>query len=478
MKLIKRGVALESNKDSDDFWETKLPTNLDVIIKMFKIPHSIYSIKKDLFFYLRKGLMFDGKKQYFWIDEYGKKCVLVSAEKVISPRENLNITWQSYMYHPRYYSILAVISNEKFHNVKCDIKTSMLSLGTWYSATLLFKFHFPASNLELIKIKWKTQELSVCSTHVAKLSNNWYKIPMWNFINRMPQADFYIVLEEFSIQHSSYNPHEILIQGFEFRPTNMKKQNIIDMDNDDEEYWEEKLPDEYQSFVNLSDKPLKYTTKKELYLRLCEGFLGHHGNRRMWFFLNKSARGICLMLPAKDMLEDSILNTHTVSGSRFCEVIKITSIPKLIFKCSLETFMFTPHYIYECYFVFKFQHNQTSPDDTRFLRSYCEIDSVYQGEMSVYMNLYPFNIPTIKPTNDDGSHIELSNTPLYDRVEMQKHYKSSTIIERNDGWMEFMLCKPLHQLQDHKLLRVELYGETNETFNGMIVEGIEFRPLS
>lgn len=80
------------------------------------------------------------------------------------------------------------------------------------------------------------------------------------------------------------------IEGFE----SLSMTNKVDMDNDDEEYWEKKLPDNYQRLVEMSDKPLDYTTKKELYLRFCEGFLGHLDKTRMvifkyLFFLDRSS---------------------------------------------------------------------------------------------------------------------------------------------------------------------------------------------
>ncbi|XP_071687493.1 uncharacterized protein [Rutidosis leptorrhynchoides] len=303
----------------------------------------------------------------------------------------------------------------------------------------------------------------------------------------MPDTEFDILVEELSVHNQKNSSVGLIIQGFEFQPSNMMQHDIIDMDNDDEEYWEKKLPDECQHFIKLSDEPLKYTTKKELYLLLCEGFLGHHGETRLWFFIRKSARGMCSMLPANDILEqnysDITLNTHAISGSRFHEVLKVTRTPQLNFKCSLEPLMFASHNIYACYFVFKFQHNQTLPGKSRILKSRCIIDGIDQGVISVDMNLYPFNIPTIKQKNDDGSDRSSNtlNTPTCDIVEIQEDYiydESSMIIERKDGWMEFMLCKPLHLLQDHKSLRVELFEKTDETFSGMVIEGIEFRPFS
>jgi hypothetical protein len=55
-------------------------------------------------------------------------------------------------------------------------------------------------------------------------------------------------------------------------------------DKNEDEYWEKKLPDEYQRYVKMADIPLNYTTKKELYLLFCHGFLAyHHGHLVMLY---------------------------------------------------------------------------------------------------------------------------------------------------------------------------------------------------
>nr|XP_043638386.1 receptor-like protein kinase HERK 1 [Erigeron canadensis] len=76
-KKLKQHVVIDF--DSDKYWETKLPRDLEVIVKMFKIPHAIYAVKKELFAYLQKGLLYDEGNKFFWINDYGKKCVLLSA---------------------------------------------------------------------------------------------------------------------------------------------------------------------------------------------------------------------------------------------------------------------------------------------------------------------------------------------------------------------------------------------------------------
>ncbi|GKG39264.1 hypothetical protein Tco_0463409, partial [Tanacetum coccineum] len=52
--------------------------------------------------------------------------------------------------------------------------------------------------------------------------------------------------------------------------------SLLDVDDDDE-YWEKKLPENYQRYIEMSDKPLDYATKKELYLIFCHIFLADKG---------------------------------------------------------------------------------------------------------------------------------------------------------------------------------------------------------
>lgn len=68
---------------------------------------------------------------------------------------------------------------------------------------------------------------------------------------------------------------EPIISLITMQPEKNEK-DIYDKDDDDE-YWENKLPNDYQRLIQRSGKPLHYTNKKDLYFRLCEGFLGDNG---------------------------------------------------------------------------------------------------------------------------------------------------------------------------------------------------------
>nr|GEW24759.1 protein kinase-like domain, phloem protein 2-like protein [Tanacetum cinerariifolium] len=137
--------------DSDAYWETKLPTDLELIINMLEIPPAIYTIKKELFSFLHKGILFDEESKNEGIEGF----------------ESLTITDEE------------------------------------------------------------------------------------------------------------------------------------DKDNNDA-YWEKKLPNDYHGCIDMLRKPLHYTTKKDLYLLFCHGFLGDFG--QLWFSLCKATGKICSMLRAIDIV--------------------------------------------------------------------------------------------------------------------------------------------------------------------------------
>nr|GEZ23234.1 protein kinase-like domain, phloem protein 2-like protein [Tanacetum cinerariifolium] len=384
--------------------------------------------------------------------------------------------WVSHFYLR--FSRVAEYQYKESHDIRCQIRASMLSLDTMYAASLVFKYREqPNKDLErlkLITIKWKIEELRVCSTHASELiANNWYKIKMWHFINDGPHADFDIVIEELSYCEDPMES-ELLIQGIEFHPIEMMQHEKNEEDHDDDdEYWENKLPNNYQRLIQSSDKPLHYTNKKDLYLRLCEGFLGDNG--QLWFSLCKSIGGICSTLPATSILHNDYnykrLESMSLPESRFGEVKKLQEAVWYTFECRLQSHMFSPQCIYACYLVFKFEDDHIQPDDTCCFKAWYNLDDVLGDTFFAHLNLSSINIPTIKPKNDYRSH-DLSNIPKHNIERLV----DSMMEERGDGWMEVMLCKPLHELQDHKSLRLTLSKSKGGSFSGIIVEGVVFRP--
>jgi hypothetical protein len=125
--------------------------------------------------------------------------------------------------------------------------------------------------------------------------------------------------------------------------------------------------------------------------------------------------------------------------------------------------MFSPHYNYACYLVFKFKDGQSN-DGPLFRAKY-------------NLGGDDITILTLKPKEETGSSNSIDGGPG-----MSKHYMDSTkswVEKRDDGWLEARLTEPLlkHDLENRKLLGVHLDIIEDRLLNGVIVEGVEFRPV-
>ncbi|KAJ9536933.1 hypothetical protein OSB04_029666 [Centaurea solstitialis] len=403
---------------------------------------------------------------FFWINNDGKICILISVTRFLDVNEALNATWEFQHDSISRFSMVAKYSYRNCYKITCQIKTGMSSLGTMYAASLVLKHRNWTNHFQLTTVKWRTQELSVYSTHAAVLiekdentpaNETWYKIKMWHFITHVRDAHFDIEIEE--ISNLEYQDATFLIQGIQFEPLQTAQHNHQESGSlVGDAYWEKKLPKDYQHYVYMSNNYLHYTTKKELYFLLCDGFLGYSG--KLWFSLCKSTGGICSMLPASEILlsqnyDYQSLDTLSLSESKFGEVKKLKGTDEYRFTCKLRSPMFSRRHAYACHLVFKFADNNIQLDETRKSTICYSLDGDPQTIDFLNFNFLPsMNIPTIKQKNDYGLHD--STTKGIDVPDFRTyHAQEGWMQQRDDGWMEIILCKPLHKLKDRKLLERE-----------------------
>ncbi|GKE09260.1 serine-threonine/tyrosine-protein kinase catalytic domain-containing protein [Tanacetum coccineum] len=313
---------------------------------------------------------------------------------------------------------------------------------------------------------------------------------MWHFMNHGLIETFDVVLEELSYYQKT-DKSDILIKGIEFEPVEMAsftllsrllEKNKEDIDDVVDEYWEKKLPDEYQRYIEMSDMPLDYTTKKDLYLSLCQGFLGCNG--QVWFSLCKSTSGICSILPAAHIISPNRnLETRYLSQSRFKEVVRLEIQYDYCFSCRLGSFMFSPHHTYACYLVFRYKDNQVPSNDASFYTAKCNS----RDNIMIQGQWFMMDLMAERSANHNYVEESRSSKSIDGGPGMSKHNyvdrKRSWVEKRDDGWLEARLTKPLlkHDLEYHLDNRTELEMYLSEIkdacFNGMIVEGVLFKPV-
>lgn len=142
--------------------------------------------------------------------------------------------------------------------------------------------------------------------------------------------------------------------------------------------------------------------------------------------------------------------------NRFGEVERIQNLTSVLLICEPTSDMFSHCNFYSAYLVLKFLKDH--PDNR-----------VWEAERCLDRKPYPC-ILIIKPNEHD------SGEPDIKEFSMLNEKKRTETVEREDGWMEVNLCESVYALEDHNLIEITVRS-TNTQLGGIIVQGIEFRPL-
>ncbi|XP_062178222.1 putative F-box protein PP2-B12 [Alnus glutinosa] len=123
--------------------------------------------------------------------------------------------------------------------------------------------------------------------------------------------------------------------------------------------WKSFLPPQYQSIISRSadSSSLAFSSKKELYLRLCDHPLLIDDGRKS-FSLERRSGKICYMLSPKDLaivwMEAPCYWRRTcLPEARFPEVAELLSVCWLEIRGKINTRMLSPATLYTSYLVFK-----------------------------------------------------------------------------------------------------------------------------
>ncbi|GJW32358.1 serine-threonine/tyrosine-protein kinase catalytic domain-containing protein, partial [Tanacetum coccineum] len=150
----------------------------------------------------------------------------------------------------------------------------------------------------------------------------------------------------------------------------------------------------------------------------------------------------------------------------FKEVKKLGTRDYYRFTCRLESFMFSPHCDYACYLVFKLKGGHILSN----------VEPIFNARYNLGGKCITIT-PTLKPKEKSGSSKSVEGG-----LGMSKHYADSTrnwVEKRDDGWLEARLTKPLSKphFEFHEGLMIFLWKIEGGSLSGIIVEGVEFRPV-
>ncbi|TYH75615.1 hypothetical protein ES332_D04G031500v1 [Gossypium tomentosum] len=221
--------------------------------------------------------------------------------------------------------------------------------------------------------------------------------------------------------------------------------------------WESFLPSQYQALIPSS---LSFSSKKELYLSLCENPVLIEGGRKS-FWLEKVSGKKCYMLSPKDLYIEWV-NTPTywrwvsIPEARFEEVSELLSVCWFEIRGKISISRLSPMTLYKAYLVFK----------------------VHDGYGFDY---YPVNL-SVGLVGTDGSMRTAYLDPEHVLTEQQ-----STPVEdemfpkaRVDGWLEVELGEFFNEgcVCDGELEMTTIEIDGGNWKGGLIFQGIEIRAVT
>ncbi|CAI9776087.1 unnamed protein product [Fraxinus pennsylvanica] len=218
--------------------------------------------------------------------------------------------------------------------------------------------------------------------------------------------------------------------------------------------WERLLPSDYEGLISRSVNRVAYATKKDLYLSLCEFPILLDGGK-MSFHLDKRTGKKCYMIGAKELAiswgeTPMYWEWKSQMDSSFSMVAKLLSVWWLDIRGKIDTKMLSPKTQYAVYLVYKLEQN--------------------------YYGLGSANAMIKFLIREDDAKAKKRATTL--RLQPPGYTNSQNAVARRpDGWMEVVMGHFYNDKGDEGMVEARLL-ETDCQKSGLIVEGIEFRPLN
>ncbi|KAF8038852.1 hypothetical protein BT93_B1414 [Corymbia citriodora subsp. variegata] len=226
--------------------------------------------------------------------------------------------------------------------------------------------------------------------------------------------------------------------------------------------WVGFLPPDCDAVLTRLVRPLKFGSKKELYLSLCRPQLIDSGRKS--FKLERSSGKISYVLSARDLSiawsnEPMYWTWKFVPDSRFQEVAELRTTDWLEIEGQLTTAMLSPNTLYGAYLIMKISHRAYGLD-------------VMPSQASIELqNQVVFTSTAIL----QQGHRESRN-----RRRLGVEGEAKVPVEREDGWMEVELGEFFNgggSGENDEVVKVsfkEVKGY--QLKGGLVIQGIEVRP--
>ncbi|KAE8009888.1 hypothetical protein FH972_006295 [Carpinus fangiana] len=222
--------------------------------------------------------------------------------------------------------------------------------------------------------------------------------------------------------------------------------------------WERFLPPQYRSIISRSadSSSLSSSSKKQLYLRLCDHPLLIDDGRKS-FWLEKRSGKICYMLSPKDLVivwmeTPCYWRWTSLHDARFAEVAELVSVCWLEIRGKINTCMLSPATLYTAYLVFKVTTGSFGFEDQ------------------------PVEV-AVGVVGSDG-HKRKRSVFLDTETGRRQGNQTVPAARRGDGWLEIELGEFFNggDADDVEVEMSVLEVKGGNWKGGLIVQGFEIRP--
>ncbi|XP_042451506.1 F-box protein PP2-B10-like isoform X1 [Zingiber officinale] len=250
--------------------------------------------------------------------------------------------------------------------------------------------------------------------------------------------------------------------------------------------WNSFLPSDLESILARADRPVDFSSKKELFFRLCDKPILLDGGK-MIFSLDRSSGAKCFMLSARELVitwadTDSYWRWVPEPDSRFSEVAELLSVCWLEIRGHFKCKMLSSKTTYAAYLIFKLSD-----------RAYGLGHPLQEASVELGTELST-SVVCLQPS-DMYAHMHARRSRVWFRRGLHWRRRVLTVNEsqeadeeakeaagrvpqlRNDGWMEIELGEFYNCGEEDKEVDVSLLEVKGGHWKiGLIIEGIEIRP--
>nr|XP_043628235.1 uncharacterized protein LOC122599740 [Erigeron canadensis] len=454
---LEQQEILEILGEKVDFTELRRVVNL-------ALPLLSYVSQSQILKLLLEGFLIDDGNTWISINMNGQFIKVVAAQKCFFGDKLVSSKDIKKIAGSRRCGFSYYLSNVYSNPFRVEVDTQFLSPNVTYIIYIVFEHNGDYASPCYVPFEYKLDVDTNYSTSCIALvtGHRWVMTKLYQFTSYVGQQNFSI---EFSPRDHITFSDEFVFEGIEFRPleyeTYQKHTDKEKVDIDLESNWETDFTDLIKLLKDNNEA--QWTTKEELYFLFRKGFLV---DDEKWFSISKNMKQR-FMIPASSFLdrEEWTCNSIPESESRFKVVTK--SLISYSFSIHLKSpaQMSLPQTAYSCHLIYKLSDSYSTLEGPMVIGITDDFRThVVPWSLCLNTRCHP---PIIGGTMDDGK-IEPCKT--LDACKSKGHSK-----QRKDGWMEIQFNEALMYGNFRFSVEEEKYKSMN--FFGIVIQGIEFRPL-